>query len=606
MEPARNLTLFLQQSGSIYHVSTGVDGRYAYANDLYRKTFLRDCADIATGRFQDSLLPDDLSAYEEAVARCLTPLPENVAADLRSVRTDGSIFWIRWEFRLFEEGGEKAIEAIGTDITGTKRMETEKKEVQERLVRERYLLRTLIDHLPDAIFVKDMASRHIINNRASLDMLGAATEEETIGKTVQDFFTGDAPRRLIERDQAVMASGRRIDVTEEFVMNRKGEKRWLLTTKIPLKDEQQQVIGLVGIARDVTERKKFEESVRRSIERYNIVSRATNDAIWDWDLITNEIVWNDAVTRLFGYTHEEIGQDAEWWENHIHPDDRERVLSRINDHIQQGIEHWQDEYRFISKFAPERQILDRGFILFDDQHQPYRMIGAMMDITERKKLEDELAANKIARQRQVTEAAIMAQEKERAEMGRELHDNINQILTTTKMYLDMAITEKDIREELMIKSHENISTAIEEIRILSKSLVPPSLGDIGLKEAIQEMINNLKYSQKLDIRLRTSGLSKMAMPRNMKLMIYRIVQEQLNNILKHSQASEAEIRITVARDVLTMVITDNGVGFDTRKRGRGIGLMNITSRAEVHHGVVEVISSPGNGCTIKITIPVKS
>ncbi len=126
----------------------------------------------------------------------------------------------------------------------------------------------------------------------------------------------------------------------------------------------------------------------------------------------------------------------------------------------------------------------------------------------------------------------MAQEKERAEIGRELHDNINQILTTTKMYLDMALTEKDISEELTIKSHENISTAIEEIRILSKSLVPPSLRRYRFKGGCSEMIDNLKYSQKLDIKLKTTGLAKILIPDKIKLTVFRIVQEQMNNILE--------------------------------------------------------------------------
>src|SRR5690606_26997548 len=131
----------------------------------------------------------------------------------------------------------------------------------------------------------------------------------------------------------------------------------------------------------------------------------------------------------------------------------------------QGIESWEDEYRFLCADGSSKEVLDRGFILLDGQNKPYRMIGAMMDITERKKLLNELAAQNLARQRHVTEATIMAQERERAEIGRELHDNINQILTTTKMYLDMALNEKEISEELTVKSHENISTAIEEIRI---------------------------------------------------------------------------------------------------------------------------------------------
>jgi two-component system, NarL family, sensor histidine kinase UhpB len=219
------------------------------------------------------------------------------------------------------------------------------------------------------------------------------------------------------------------------------------------------------------------------------------------------------------------------------------------------------------------------------------------DASERKRGE-------LERQRLVTEATIMAQEKERAEIGRELHDNINQILTTTKMYLDMALTEKDISEELTIKSHENISTAIEEIRILSKSLVPPSLGDIGLKEAVLEMIDNLKYSQKIDIKLKTSGLAKISIPDKIKLTVFRIIQEQMNNILKHAKATEAEIKLTGSKEELAVSVADNGIGFEPKKRMKGIGLMNITSRAEVHNGDVDIISSPGNGCTLKISIPI--
>jgi two-component system sensor histidine kinase UhpB len=281
----------------------------------------------------------------------------------------------------------------------------------------------------------------------------------------------------------------------------------------------------------------------------------------------------------------------------------ERVVSKVNNYIKGGIESWQDEYRFICADGSVKNVFDRGFILFDNEQKPYRMLGAMMDITERKKLQDELAAQSIARQRQVTEATIMAQEKERAQIGRELHDNINQILTTTKMYLDIALAEKDISEELMLKSHQNISSAIEEIRILSKSLVPPSLGDIGLKEAILEMIDNLKISQKINVRLRTSGFSKTLIPGNIQLMVFRIVQEQMSNVLKHSKATESEIKLTVLKNQLYVSISDNGIGFDPRKRMKGIGLMNITSRAEVHNGVVEIISSPGNGCTLEITIP---
>ena len=603
MEPSRNLTLFLHKSGSIYHIKLDMHGRYTYANELYRKIFLTSPQE-QDELFEVSIHPEDHDIYRNAIDESIKNPQHTVCVDLRRTRKDNSIFWIRWEFAAIQENEQIiGIQALGTDASERKRAEEEKKEVQEKLSRERYLLRTLIDHLPDSIYVKDVDSRFIITNRAQLRLIGARTEEETIGKTITNYIDPSNADEVIKNDNLLLKTGRALVNREEYVINKKGEKKWLLTTRVPLQEEDNKVIGLVGISRDITDRKKIEESLRNSIERFNIVSKATNDAIWDWDLKVDTVFWSDAVTLLFGYERTSIAENPMWWEEHIHEEDKERVLSRVHQHIKEGIESWQDEYRFICADGTVKWVFDRGYILLDDTHQPYRMIGAMMDITERKKLQDELAAQTIARQKVVTEATIMAQEKERAEIGRELHDNINQILTTTKMYLDMAISEKDISEELMVKSHENISSAIEEIRSLSKSLVPPSLGDIGIKEAILEMLDNLNISQKINFKLKTTGVTKSNIPGIVQLMVFRIVQEQISNIIKHSKATEAEIKLVAAKNSLNLTISDNGVGFDTKKRMKGIGLMNITSRAEVQNGHVDINSSPGHGCTLKISIP---
>lgn len=603
MEPTRNVTLFLHRSGSIYNIAIDAEGRYTYVNELFRKIFF-NTSRIDGEYFQASIYPDDLVIYEDAIAEAARQTSSSVCFELRRLRSDGSIFWIRWEFQpLLEKGKIVGFLGIGTDASERKRAEQDKREALEKLSRERYLLRTLIDHLPDSIYVKDRESRFIITNRAKLDLIGSESEDDTLGRKLTDYLDYQQASELIENDRLLFETGQAIVNKEEYLITKEGEKKWLLTTRVPLQEEDDKVIGLVGISRDITDRKKIEESLRMNIERFNIVSRATNDAIWDWDLVNNTVFWNDAVSLLFGFPREETLNNSDWWETNLHEDDRERVLLRVHQHIDEGIESWQDEYRFVCKDGSIKWVYDRGFILFDENHKPYRMIGAMMDVTERKKLQDELAAQTIARQKVVTEATIMGQEKERAEIGRELHDNINQILTTTKMYLDMALAEKDISDELMIKSHENISSAIEEIRSLSKSLVPPSLGDIGLKAAISEMIENLNISQKINIKFRTNGITKVQIPGNVQLMVFRIVQEQISNIIKHSKAQDAEIKLAAANDELRIVISDNGIGFDPRKRVKGIGLMNITSRAEVHNGLVDISSAPGHGCTLKISIP---
>jgi PAS domain-containing protein len=118
-------------------------------------------------------------------------------------------------------------------------------------------------------------------------------------------------------DQKLLETGTALINQEEYVVNKKGDTKWLLTTRVPLQEDDNRIIGLVGISRDITDRKLIEESLRMSNERFNIVSKATNDAIWDWDLETGHVFWNDAICSLFGYSQDEVVQSSKWWEEHI-------------------------------------------------------------------------------------------------------------------------------------------------------------------------------------------------------------------------------------------------------------------------------------------------
>ena len=572
-----------------------------YMGDTYREIFGWDIR--AERKFKDwteYIHPDDLGVAKNFYDTLKDPHKDLWEDEYRYLKADGTYAFVVDRGYIVRNDKGKAVKVVGAirDIT-------ERKEADEKLSRERYLLRTLIDHLPDYIYVKDIHSKHIINNKANVALLGATNEAETLGKTVIDYFGTEMAESYLEHDRDVMRSGKPVHNLEESVPLPDGNYRWLLTTKVPLKNEQGKVIGLVGISRDITERKMIEESLRISNERYNMAIRATNDAIWDADLRKHTLNWGEGFETLFGYKLNELSDDGNSWYDHIHPDDKESVLEKHFAVIRDTKDPtWIDEYRFIRADGSVAQVIDRGLILRDENGVAYRMVGAMMDITERKMLEEQLAEQQINRQRQITEAAILAQEKERGEIGRELHDNINQILTTTKLYIDMAISEPDIREELLKKSHSNISTAIEEIRILSKTLVPPSLGDIGIREALAEMIGNLNIAQKLQIKLKTSGFSDVEIDNKIKLMVFRIVQEQLNNIIKHSKATEANIKLVVSKKVLNITIEDNGIGFDPKKKIKGIGLGNITSRAELHDGQVLIDSAPGKGCVLKVNIPI--
>ncbi|MES1250265.1 MAG: ATP-binding protein, partial [Chitinophaga rupis] len=134
----------------------------------------------------------------------------------------------------------------------------------------------------------------------------------------------------------------------------------------------------------------------------------------------------------------------------------------------------------------------------------------------------------------------------------------------------------------------------------------PSLGGVSLDKALSNLINNLPSSSSLQLELDTQSYHEDIRDENMKLMCYRIVQVQLNNIIKHAHAKDATIQLKKEPDYLELVIQDNGIGFDTKKGSKGIGLRNIKNRVGLYNGAVAIDSEPGKGCTLRITIPLSS
>lgn len=351
------------------------------------------------------------------------------------------------------------------------------------------------------------------------------------------------------------------------------------------------------------ERKRMVEKLRQSNERYEFVNKATLDTIWEWEFHSNSGQWGDGIISTFGYSVEQLRYGNDWMRKYIHPEDREHVNTGLKEHIAAKKQNWQDEYRFRCANGSYKYVFDRGFIQYDDRDEPYRMIGAMTDITDKRTLEKELATQELNQQKLITEVTIQAQEKERNELGKELHDNINQVLATIKMFLGMSLQKEGMRPDLIKRSLNNVNYAIEEIRKLSKSLVAPSLGDIGLVEALEDLVEEINLSNELKAELLTDIPPTSHIDKNMELMMYRIAQEQLNNIRKYAKAEKVKITIRAKDNRLYFSVEDNGIGFDTSQKARGIGLKNIASRVDFYSGTMNIISSPGSGCKIEVSIP---
>ncbi|HEV8079849.1 MAG TPA: ATP-binding protein, partial [Chitinophagaceae bacterium] len=193
-----------------------------------------------------------------------------------------------------------------------------------------------------------------------------------------------------------------------------------------------------------------------------------------------------------------------------------------------------------------------------------------------------------------------AQEKERTEIGEELHDNVSQLLAASKLYLNHSLSCEGDKNEFILKGHEYVVTAMKEIRKLSHALVGVVDKEITLCDSIKELIKSISLIENIAIDFTCPNYEDDTFGAGLKQTIYRIVQEQLNNILKYAAATKAEIELKHHKDDLLLIINDNGKGFNTFDRSTGIGLKNIKSRVAVYNGEVHIISSVGTGCKLEV------
>jgi PAS domain S-box-containing protein len=225
---------------------------------------------------------------------------------------------------------------------------------------------------------------------------------------------------------------------------------------------------------------------------------------------------------------------------------------------------------------------------------------AVANITEKKRLEEQLTSRKIQEQKNIVKAVLKAQEIERNKLGLELHDNVNQILVSVRLYLDAIEKNPLILRKLIDNATGYIDLAISEIRSLAKKQVVPLKG-FNLKDSIDELL--IDMNERTDTVFTSIVPSDLTVDDDLKLNIYRIVQEQVMNIFKHAGASAATVAIRAVDGALIINIFDNGKGFNPLVKRKGIGITNMLNRVESYNGTVLINSNAGQGCSIEIRIP---
>jgi len=370
-------------------------GTYLSANRAAGKLIGCPIDEIVGRKFDDFMAPEQAELMRLKLSTKFTEA-QSTTYETELRRKDGRRVPIEVSSRLIYENG------IAVGVQGTARDITERKQLENALRQERIFLRTLIDHIPDTVYVKDMACRKLVANLAEVRAAGLQSEAEILGK--DDFAV--YPRELAEKffadDQVVLQTGQAVINREEYFLNKQDQKSWILTTKIPLRDENGQIVGLIGLGRDITERKQAEEELRKSREQYELAVEGSNDGLWDWNMLTNEVYFSPRWKSMLGYDEHEIPNVFASWEELLHPDDRAHSYATIDDYVAGRTSHYSLEHRLRCKDGTYRWILARAAILRDADGKPSRMSGSHADITESKNAQEELIASEAA-QRSLSE-----------------------------------------------------------------------------------------------------------------------------------------------------------------------------------------------------------
>ncbi len=343
-------------------------------------------------------------------------------------------------------------------------------------------LKTIIESVHDhAIFMIDADGRVVSWDKGAERLLGY-TSAEIVGQNFSRCYTPeDAARGVPEKELRIARSEGRA-AERRWHVRRDGSRFWGDGVLKAIRDGDGRLRGFSRMVRDTTERWQTEEALRQSEERFRIVARATNDAVWDWHLQTNRVWWNDSVTNLFGYSREEVSCDAAanggatWWYQHIHADDRDRVVASIYATITNREQEWSAEYRFERRDGSHSDIHDRGFVVYDEQHNPVRMIGSMMDITERKRAEQERAAL-LAREQEArseAERANRVKDEFLAMVSHELRTPLTTIKMMTRLIQREAVSAAERQDCL-----ESISNACDRETDLVLNLLDVSRAEAG-------------------------------------------------------------------------------------------------------------------------------
>jgi PAS domain S-box-containing protein len=357
---------------------------------------------------------------------------------------------------------------------------------------------------------------------------------------------------------------------------------------------------IVGLLWQRHRRRKAETELAFTYDGLRLAVETGRAVGWDWDVKNQRDRWFGDLETMFGIPSDTYSGDASEFRRRVHRDDHELVWSAI-DMARQNRKAYVAEFRVIRNDGAVRWITAAGKFYYGKDGEAERMLGMAVDITDRKRVEESLSG--------ISRKLVQAQEQERSRIARELHDDVNQRLAMLAVELE---TVQSIRPDLpsevrlrlqdLRKQTTEIST---DVQALSHDLHTSKLEYLGVVAAMKSWCKEFGQRQKLDVSFK-DNISR-ALPSELGLPLFRVLQESVHNAAKHSGAKEISVQMVQDWDEIQLIVRDSGRGFDTEtaKSGKGLGLISMQERVRLVNGTMVIQSKPMGGTTVHVHVPFK-
>jgi PAS domain S-box-containing protein len=455
-------------------------------------------------------------------------------------------------------------------------------------------------------------------NRKLADFLGYSAAE-LLGMNYRDVtHPDDLPSNVRELEELIHGQ-RDLFIREKRYIRKDGSVIWGKVSSSVLRRSDGSPLYLFGVIEDISDRKRTEEEVRLSRERLNLALAAAHAGSFDWDIGNNRIQWSPELQQLYGICPGEFDGSFETWLSLVFPDDRHWLTTAVNEALRTG--DFDAEYRIKRPSDGHvRWVSARAKVLLDQSGRPSHVLGINVDITDRKQAEEALRRShedlesqveaRTAALRTLSSHLLRAQDEERRRIARELHDSLGQYLAALKMNLDLVSTTDPMPPDLLADLRSMAQQSLNETRTLSHLLHPPLLDEAGFASAASWYVGG--FSQRSGVQVDFQLPPELPrLPIRVETVLFRILQESLTNIHRHSGSSTAAIALTLANDQVCLRVSDGGRGippqvlarFQHNGTGSGIGLAGMRERVKELGGDLSISASQA-GTTVLVTLPV--